>query len=343
MSEEPRERFVQIGSARPIARPLDRPRIGLALGAGAARGFAHAGVLDVLDREGIPVDLIVGISIGAFIGAIWSFDRSAEGMIERFEEFLESPESARSIFAFPTRSEEDDRGNFFRRIGGTIRQRYTYGKAMVGRSMLPHDYLSSVLEALVPDRDLSESETPFACVAVDVREAREVLFAAGPAHKALLASAAIPGVFPPVEMGDRLLIDGATMGGIPVEACRHLGADLVIGCDVRASIRRPFALESGLDLSIRADGITGYELSQTQLERTDVAIQPKVGHLFWSDFHQYREAFDEGVKAALESVDEVRAAIDGWSEQERRAKTWWGRLRGVRAPDAPDRRRANPL
>ncbi len=337
MSEDAQRHDVLIGSARPVEPFGDRPRVGVALGAGAARGFAHAGVLEVLLREGIPIDLIVGISIGAFVGAIWAYEQRAEEMIERFGAFLDSPQAARSILAFPTRNEEDDRGNFFRRIGGTLRQKYTYSKAMVGRSMLPHEYLNTILRALVPDRDIAETKIPFACVAVDVMEARRVLFTAGPVRSALLASAAIPGVFPPVELGKRLLIDGATMGGIPVDACRSLGADLVIGCDVRASIRRPFQLESGIDLTIRADAITGYELSQAQLERTDVAIQPQVGHLFWADFHQYREAYDAGVEAARRSLPELRRAIADWSLEQRRARGWWERLRGFTGAGATPR------
>ena len=328
-------RFVQVGSSRSIPPRPNRPRVGVALGGGAARGFAHAGTLRVLQDAGIEVDLIVGISVGAFVGAMWAFEPDFSMLRSRFSDFLASDESRRSIFSFPSRNEEDERGSVFRRFTGSMRQRYTFGKAMVGRSVLPQEYLNSVARGLVPDRDLAETRIPFACMAVDVRQAREVLFTGGPAHRALLASAAMPGVIPPFEFGERLLVDGAAMGGIPVDACRHLGADVVIGCDVRVSVLRPTPMESGLDLVVRSDSISSYFLTQAQLDRAEVAIQPRIGHLHWSNFRNYEEAFEAGAEATRLKIDQIKEAIELWTEAQARRHSLWSRFRrGLRDRDS---------
>ena len=317
--------IVQIGSPRPLPDPGDRPIVAVALGAGAVRGFAHVGVLQALGDAGIPVDLIVGTSVGAFVGALWATDPNFETLEARYESFLRTPEARKTIFGLRGRSADDEGRGFLQRALETLKDRYTFGKAVVGQSILPRSYMENAVLGMLPDRDIATTKIPFACTAVDIRSAQEVIFTGGPIRTAVLASSSIPGVLPPYEMGERLLVDGACMGGLPVNACRVLGADFVIGVDVRRAIgSRIGALESGVEVVVRADGIAAYFLTQTQVDRADYVLQPKVGHLEWAEFAEYRSAFEAGHTACVPEIEDISAAIRDWKPPR---DSWWSRIR----------------
>ncbi len=285
--------------------------IGVALGSGGARGWAHIGVLRVLEDAGIAPAIVCGTSVGAVIGALY-----AAGRLPDFAQFNRRITRVRLSQYF----------DFKLGAGGIIGG---------GR----------VLKALVPQFGNATIETlarQFACVATDLGSGDEVWLRSGPVLAALSASYAIPGLFPPVEIDGRWLVDGALVNPVPVSPCRALGADLVIAVDVNAGLLAPMrADENQIALAepgaIAARGpsfVRGYfrrrkggpstfgvvtrslQISQTRLSRIrlaedppEIVLRPEVGHIGPLDFHRGSECIAAGERAAARALPAIVQAL----------------------------------
>jgi NTE family protein len=192
---------VSVSPTREGAREPRRPKIGVALGAGAARGWAHIGVLRELADHGVTPDVIAGTSIGAVVGGCY-----AAGKLDQVEVFARSL-TKRRVFAMMDLS-------------------------FSGMSLISGERLKSALEKEVSGVQIEDLPIPFAAVATEVGTGHEVWLQRGPLDLAIRASYALPGIFEPVQIGDRYLFDGALVNPVPVTVCRALGADIVIAVSV---------------------------------------------------------------------------------------------------------------
>lgn len=177
-----------------------RPRIGLALGSGAARGWAHIGVLRVLEEAGVPVDIVCGTSIGALVGAAY-----AAGELNRLEPWV--------------------RGLGWQQVVGLI-------DLKMGGGLIEGGKLVEFFRARFADRGIAELGRPYGCVATELGTGREVWLREGPVIDAVRASVAVPGLFTPAARDGRLLVDGGLVNPVPVSLCRAMGADVVIAVDL---------------------------------------------------------------------------------------------------------------
>lgn len=213
-----------------------KPKIGLALGGGGAKGAAEVGVLKVLEEAGIHVDYIAGTSIGSIVGGLYASGYTAKELETMFQtqEWLslltdrkaglsnvpyETVDGVTYIFGFPVLDRNS--GGFGVMRGGKIEQ---------------------VLDSMLSARRCTTFEKlhiPFRCVAADIRTAREVVLSEGSLSKAMRASMAIPGIFKPVERGDYMLVDGGMLNNLPVDVCRAMGADIVIAVDLQQAEPQP--------------------------------------------------------------------------------------------------------
>ena len=194
-----------------ISDSLSSGSLGLALGSGSARGLAHIGVLKVLEREGLPIDLIAGTSIGALIGGAYAIGLSVEEI---------------EAIALATS---------FRRLVSFV------DVALPTRALVNGKRIEDFIREIADGRTFADTRVPFACVAVDVTNGREVVLREGDLATAIRASISTPVVFAPVEHEGRLLVDGAVLNAVPVDVVREMGADVVIAVTTQGDDSRPDA------------------------------------------------------------------------------------------------------
>jgi NTE family protein len=285
-------------------------RIGLALGGGGARGLAHIGVLMVLERERIPIDLIVGTSIGALVGGAYASGISPDELQKRMNAYLNSPEFQSSAMkAFETAHAKGELG-LTERIQTYFRNTFYLIQAMFKPGILPNEDFQTTINYFIPDIQIEETRIPFRAVATDLVSGEEITFSKGPLRQAVMASCAVPGAIAPLREGERLLSDGGIICLVPSSVARQEGADIVIAVAVDRYIRSE-ELRTVVDVYQRVNEIMGEKLKNYELANADVVILPEVGDLHWSDFSEAINLIDEGEKAAREKLDDIRNVIPG--------------------------------
>ncbi len=286
----------------------DRVKVGLALGGGAARGLAHIGVLKVLETHRIPIDLIVGTSVGALVGGVYATTRSAAATEKRFREFIFSREFKRARFDFLKESREARRG-VMRRAVTLLKKGIFYSLSVAKTSWVSAEYFEHSINALLDDVAIEETAIPYCAVAADILQGTEVLLRHGRLRRAVSASSAVPGLLPPVSIDGRLLIDGGWVALVPVIPALNQGADLVIAVDVSKDLEDRAGAGSGLNIIVRAASIRADAMRGMQCRLADVAIEPDVGRIHWADFSSVEECVRRGEEAARASLDDIRHAL----------------------------------
>jgi NTE family protein len=296
--------------------------VGLALGGGGARGLAHVGVLKVLHREGIPVDVVSGASFGSIIGALYCLKPDIGHLSTEVERVLSSERFHKAKVNFLRHEfEEERRMGVISNIKSFFRQQFFYSVAFRLRQLVSEEEFTAIIDDLIDDVRFEDTRIPFVCVAADISHGAEMVLDEGPLRPAVYGSAAIPGVFPPILYRGRYLVDGGWVNRVPVRPARALGADVVIGVDISEDFRREPVenLKNGLELLIRANNVTGRLLCDLQLAEADVVVRPEVGHLHWAAFDQAAFCIRRGeaaMEAALPALRErLAAAPSGWDPE----------------------------
>jgi NTE family protein len=293
----------------------DRPTVGLALGGGGARGLAHVGVLKVLLREGIPVDVISGASFGSIIGALYALHPDMDRLSADVERVLSSERFHKAKVNFLRHEfEEERRMGVISNIKSFFRQQFFYSVAFRLRQLVSEEEFTAIIDDLIDDVRFEDTRIPFTCVATDISHGAEIVLDEGPLRPAIYGSAAIPGVFPPIRYRGRYLVDGGWVNRVPVRPARALGADVVIGVDISSEDFRHEPVENlknGLELLIRANNVTGRLLCDIQLQEADVVVRPGVGHLHWAAFDQAAFCIRKGEQAMEAALPAVREKLKG--------------------------------
>ncbi|GAB3259519.1 patatin-like phospholipase family protein [Chitinimonas naiadis] len=276
--------------ATPAPAPLPpvpvvlKPRIGLALGGGAAKGFAHIGVIKVLEAQGLAPTVVSGTSAGSVVGALY-----ASGM---------------DGFALQEQSfslEESRVRDFSLSSGGLVK----------GEKL--QDYINE----LVKNRAIEKLAKPFAAVSTELDTGRRVAFSRGNTGQAVRASCSIPGVFQPVLVSGKRYVDGGLVSPVPVDAARELGADIVIAVDISAKAQNGKPVEGITGILGQTVTIMGQHLGEQELARAEVVIRPRVGKIGAAEFEQKHTAVLEGERAALAALPAIREAIAKWQAAKR--------------------------
>jgi NTE family protein len=287
-----------------------KTKVCLALGGGAARGLAHLGVLKVFEDARVRFDMIAGTSLGALIGGLYASRPDAHYWMGRVEQYLRSYRSRKTRLTFIQRLEQPENTDhgFFSDMANLIRKGYFWGVTATKPAFISEKEYEDFIFPLIPDILIEQTEIPFSCVATDIRNGRRVLYTSGSLRRAVSASCSLPGIFPPVIDGDKLLVDGGWVERVPVRCAKDLGADIVIAVDVSSEIGR-FDEKVGLDVVFRADAVTRIYLNKLLMEKADVIIHPAVGATHWADFRNPRELYRQGETAALEKLVAIRTVI----------------------------------
>ena len=268
--------FVMASCAPKEVKPPPKPaKIAIVLGAGASKGFAHIGVLKVLESNKIPVHMIVGTSAGSFVGSLYAYGYNA--------------------FQLQKMSFSIEKGDI---LDITIPD----------NGFIKGEKLEEYINEKVKNTPIENLRIPFYSVATDLQNGQEVVFGKGNTGTAVRASCSIPGIFNPVKISDRIYVDGGVVSPVAVEAAKRLGADIVIVVDISADIggKPP---ESTIETILQSISIMYSKLSSLQLTKADIVIRPKVGYIGPGDFSKRHEAVLEGEKAALGALPEINALI----------------------------------
>jgi NTE family protein len=262
---------------QPIPEPVSvAPRVGLALGGGAARGFAHVGVINVLEQAGIVPEVVSGTSAGAVVGAIHAAGYRSADLL---------------------------------RIATQLEQSDVRDLTLPDRGFVRGERLQAFINRAVQNRPIERLNLRFVAVATDLQTGDAVLLRSGDAGLAVRASSAVPGVFQPVVFGERQLVDGGLTHPVPVRAARALGAELVIAVDI-SSQPQAGRLVSSIDVLLQTFAIMGRGLAARELAEADVVIRPAISQIKSNDFDSRQVAIAEGERAARDALPEIRRRIE---------------------------------
>ena len=261
---------------RAVAKPL--PKIALVLGGGAARGFAHIGVIKTLEAQGIVPDMVVGTSAGSVVGALYA------GGYGGFD-----------LQKVAFQLDQDSVGDF----------------ALPDRGFIKGELLQNYINKALRNRPIESLNKPFAAVATDLQSGEMVIFRRGNTGMAVRASSSVPGVFQPVSIGGREYVDGGLVSPVPVKAARGMGADIVIAVDISSKPKNA-RIKDTLDVLLQTFNIMGQGLGRYEMAEADVVLQPLIGTMGATEFEQKHTAIMEGEKATLAALPLIRAKIQKW-------------------------------
>lgn len=265
-----------LAAGAPITPAAASPvKLGIALGGGAAKGFAHIGVIKILEANGFAPSVVAGTSAGSVVGALYASGLNAFELQEKAVAMDEA--SIRDL-------------------------QWSSGGLVLGQKL--EDYVNQQ----VGGKSMEQLARPFVAVATRLEDGERTPFSRGNTGQAVRASSSVPGVFQPVSIGKHHFVDGGIVSPVPVDAARQLGADLVIAVDISSKARgkTPTDMLGTLSQSI---AIMGQKLGHAELARADVIIRPKVLDLPSMDFSQRAAAILEGEKAALAAMPQIRERV----------------------------------
>lgn len=289
-------------------------RLALALGGGGARGLAHIGVLKVLEREKVDIDLIVGTSMGAVVGAMYVQYRNAEVIQSKILSFLDDFIEKKQWLKVLSNKQKGSKQSLFTELSYFIQRRYLEIKTLTRASLEDKDALYEPLKNILIDNNIEDNQVSFAAVSLDLIKGVPVVLDKGSIIDAVYASSAVEGIFPPLEFNSGLLADGGPVNITPVEVAIKLGAEKVIAVDVPHGFHRMEKFNNGLEIMMRADSIGLRRLREIELSLADIVIIPNVSAIHWANFTKAGQCIWRGELAAQEMMPQIRTALakKGW-------------------------------
>ncbi len=266
------------GTVPPVKEHKGPPKIALVLGGGAARGFAHVGVIRLLEQEKIPIHMIVGTSVGSLIGALYASDPNGFNL-----EWLSFSIEKDDIF---------DYSLIYSKMGPVQGER-----------------LEKFIQTKVKAKTMEQMKIPFYAVATDLNSGNTVVFEKGSVAKAVRASCSIPGIFQPLELGGKMYVDGGVTDNLPVDVARAKGADIIIAVNISKNIQN-LQINTLIDVILQSINIMGRELVIYKSRGYDVLIEPNVGDVGITDFSQKKRLMDAGIQAAKQALPKIKKLIE---------------------------------
>ena len=262
---------------------MESPKIGVALGSGGARGFAHLGVIKTLTENNIPIDFLAGSSMGALVGALY-----ASGI------------ELATLY----------------KMALTFKRKYYLDFTVPKMGFITGNRVKSLVRTFTQNRTIEQLSIPFAIVATDLKTGEKVVFKKGPIAEAVRASISIPGIFAPEVIDGRLLVDGGVVDRIPVSVVKEMGSDIVIGVDVsKAKVNAE--ISSIFDVIMQSLDILQDELVAHRTIASDIMIRPNLDTFSSRAFTNIQEMILIGEQAAHEQLPSILQAIDHWKENKK--------------------------
>lgn len=266
----------EIQPTPPIEPPPPKlAKIALVLGAGASKGFAHVGVIKILESNKIPIHMIVGTSVGSVVGSFYAYGYDA--------------------FQLQKLSFGVEKGEIVDLV-------------LPENGFIKGEKLEEYVNRTVKNTPIQKLRIPFYAVAADIQSGQEVAFSRGNTGTAVRASCSIPGIFRPVRIGERVYVDGGVVSPVAVDVAKQFGADIVIAVDISAGADRTIP-ENTIETILQSLNVMYARLASIQISKADVVIKPNVGHIGSADFSKRHEAILEGERAAIDILPQIQKIV----------------------------------
>lgn len=258
------------------------PKIGIALGSGGSRGFAHIGVLKVLNEAGIPIDYIAGSSMGALVGVLYGAGYKPA---------------------------------YLEKMALQFRRKYLLDFTVPKMGFIKGDKAKQLIELLVNQKKMEDLHPKVRVVATDLKMGKKVVFKEGNIAKAVRASIAIPGIVVPQRIDDKLYVDGGVIDRVPVSVVKKMGADIIIAVDVSFFNEDP-EITSIYDVIMQSMDIMEREMGNIREIQSDIMIKPIASHVKSTQYNNVEEIIQNGETAANKALKQIKQKIIDWKERQ---------------------------
>jgi NTE family protein len=267
-------------ASKPVEAPPAKPVIALVLGGGAAKGFAHIGVIKALEAQGIVPDIVVGTSAGSVVGAMYAAGKSG--------------------FELQT-------------LAITLDESQVSDWSLPDRGVLKGDALAAFINKAIGNVQIEKLPKRFGAVATDLASGEPIVFRSGDTGTAVRASSSVPGIVQPVAIRGREYVDGGLVSPVPVRFAREMGATFVIAVDI-SNKPQMGKTKSSLDVLLQTFAIMGQSLNRSELPLADVVIRPDISQLASADFKTRHLAVLEGEKATAQAMPALKDQLENWKK-----------------------------
>ena len=283
-----------------------RPKVGLVLSGGGAKGFAHIGVLKVLEEAGVTVDFIGGTSMGAVVGGLYASGYNAK----QIDSIFQNTDFDKLLQDYIPRSSK----SFYEKKNEELYAiSLPFAKFKIGvplalsKGLYNYNLLNRLTQPVRGISDFSKLPIPFVCIATDIETGKEVLLNKGNLSQCMLASSAFPSLFTPVEIDNHLLIDGGVTNNYPVEEVRKMGADIIIGVDVQDDLKDRKVLKEATRILVQISNIQMIEKMKQKKALTDIYIKPDIENYSVISFEDGQEIIRKGESATFGVYEKIKA------------------------------------
>ena len=292
-----------------FAQEQKKPKIGLVLSGGGAKGFAHIGVLKVLEEAGIKIDYIGGTSMGAVVGGLYASGYNAA----QIDSIFQSTDFTKLINDFIPRSSK----NFYERRNEELYALVLpFEKLKIGipealsKGMYNYNLLSRITRNVRYVTDFNKLPIPFLCIGTNIETGKEVLLNKGNLAQAMIASSAFPSLFSPVEIDGEILVDGGVVNNYPIEEVRKLGADIIIGVDVQHDLLDRTQLKDATKILIQITNLHSIERMKKNVTNTDIYIRPDITQFSVISFDKGKDIISKGEEATFAVFEKLKKLAD---------------------------------
>ena len=282
-----------------------RPKIGLVLSGGGAKGFAHIGVLKVLEQAGIKIDYIGGTSMGAVVGGLYASGYNASQIdsifkVTNFDELIKDfiPRSSKNFY--------EKRNDELYAITLPFNKFKIGIPTALSKGMYNYNLLNKLTRNVRHIRDFNKLPIPFLCIGSNIETGEEVILNKGYLAQAMLASSAFPSLFSPVEIDGKLLVDGGVTNNYPIEAVRKMGADIIIGVDVQDDLLDRNKLKEATRILVQINNLHSIEKMKEKIKQTDIYIKPDILKYGVISFDDGQEIIKGGEEAAFAVYEKLK-------------------------------------
>ncbi|MCF7823990.1 MAG: patatin-like phospholipase family protein [Candidatus Marinimicrobia bacterium] len=280
---------------------MAKPKFGLALGGGGARGFAHIGVLRRLEQMGIRPDIITGASMGALVAAVYIKEITVDATYNELNKMVES-EAFKNLGLHLLNVKGRVGESFWHQVASAIQDRIVINLAQSKLGLVREEKIREALEVVIQENVWSNPNAALGIVATDLYNGEDVYFTEGSLLNAVMASIAIPGFLPPVIVGGRTLVDGGVSQQVPIRMAREMGADFVLAVDVGQDIAPLTDMDNAMAIMSQSENIRSCHYRDMLNREADVLLKPEMPGVHWSAYNQREmfvnlgeQAFDEHV------------------------------------------------
>jgi NTE family protein len=292
-----------------FSQEQNRLKVGLVLSGGGAKGFAHIGVLKVLEEAGIKIDYIGGTSIGAVVGGLYASGYNAS----QIDSIFQATNFDELLNDFIPRSSK----NFYERRNDELYALVLpFSKLKIGipealsKGMYNYNLLSRITRNVRHIKDFNQLPIPFLCIATNIETGEEVLLNKGNLAQAMIASSAFPSLFSPIEIDGKLLVDGGVANNYPIEEVRKLGADIIIGVDVQNDLLDRTQLKDATRILVQITNLQSIDRMKKNVKETNIYIKPDIKNYGVISFDKGKEIIRKGEEATFSVFEKIKLLVD---------------------------------